>query len=104
MDRVIEMQAVSDAHAVLTHDDAKDHFTKTLGGTRRGEKLGSKNLKEFKEERDTESMRSQTNKARKGQWGTSQRYLLLQMHERDFDHDAEKDPASKILRDFDHDA
>eukprot|EP00746_Dinoflagellata_sp_MGD_P163182 gnl/MRDRNA2_/MRDRNA2_91086_c0_seq1.p1 gnl/MRDRNA2_/MRDRNA2_91086_c0~~gnl/MRDRNA2_/MRDRNA2_91086_c0_seq1.p1 ORF type:complete len:1000 (-),score=329.71 gnl/MRDRNA2_/MRDRNA2_91086_c0_seq1:52-3051(-) len=102
-ERRIELSAISNAHYMLTHDDSKDLFTKVLGGTRRGEKLGSKNLKEFKEERDTESMRSQTNKARKQQWGTSKRYLLLQMHEHDFqgvhagDLRFEKDPATKKL-------
>merc|ERR1719335_1268718 len=83
-ERRMEISAISKATYMLTHDDSKDLFTKVLGGARRGEKLGSKNLKEYKEERDTESMRSQTNKARKKQWGTSERYLLLQMHEHDF--------------------
>lgn len=102
-ERRMEITAISGATYMLTHDDSKDLFTKVLGGTRRGEKLGSKNLKEFKEERDTESMRSQTNKARKGQWGTSERYLLLQMHEQDFqgvkagDLRFERDPATKKL-------
>jgi hypothetical protein len=93
IDRMTEIEAVNKANYILTHDDAKDQFTKTLGGTRRGEKLGSKNLKEFKEERDTESMRSQTNKARKSQWGTAQRYLqmpaLVQIQEHDFVNDAD---------------
>lgn len=83
-ERVTELSAISGAHYMLTHDDSKDLFTKVLGGTRRGNKLGSKNLAEYKEERETESMRSQTNKARKSQWGTSERYLLLQLHEHDF--------------------
>merc|ERR1719453_1937261 len=97
------MTAISSTLYMLTHDDAKDMFTRVLGGTRRGEKLGSKNLKEFKEERDTTSMRSETNKARKKQWGTSQRYLLLQMHEHDFqgvhadELRFEKDPVTKKL-------
>merc|ERR1719395_209637 len=93
-DRLIEVQAVGAAIDILTHDDAKDTFTKTLGHTRRGEKLGSRGLKEYKEERDTESMRSQTNKARKAQWGTAERYLLLQpalvqIKEHDFVNDAD---------------
>jgi hypothetical protein len=76
--RLEEIGACSKALEFLTSDEAKDLFTKTLGGTKRGEKLGSKNLAEFKESRDTESMRSQTNKARKARYGTSERYLLAQ--------------------------
>eukprot|EP00746_Dinoflagellata_sp_MGD_P165115 gnl/MRDRNA2_/MRDRNA2_94203_c0_seq1.p1 gnl/MRDRNA2_/MRDRNA2_94203_c0~~gnl/MRDRNA2_/MRDRNA2_94203_c0_seq1.p1 ORF type:complete len:1028 (+),score=370.57 gnl/MRDRNA2_/MRDRNA2_94203_c0_seq1:126-3209(+) len=76
--RLAEIGACSKALEFLTSDEAKDLFTKTLGGTKRGEKLGSKNLAEFKESRDTESKRSQTNKARKSKWGTSERYLLAQ--------------------------
>lgn len=102
-ERRTELSAISNTHYILTHDDSKDLFTKVLGGSRRGEKLGSKSLKEFKEERDTESMRSQTNKARKSQWGTAERYLLLQMHEHEFqgvrggDLHFERDPATKKL-------
>jgi len=76
--RLDEIGACSKALEYITSDEAKDLFSSTLGGTKRGEKLGSKNLAEFKEARDTESMRSQTNKARKKKWGTSQRYLLAQ--------------------------
>merc|ERR1719453_1268215 len=76
--RLAEIGACSKALEYITSDEAKDLFTNTLGGTKRGEKLGSKNLAEFKEARETESMRSQTNKARKKTWGTSQRYLLAQ--------------------------
>lgn len=76
--RQTEETAVNKAVAILSDDEAKNLFTKSLGHTRRGEKLGSRGLKEFKEERETESMRSQTNKARKAQWGTSERYLLNQ--------------------------
>lgn len=76
--RLEEIGACSKALEFLTSDEAKDLFTKTLGGTKRGEKLGSKNLAEFKEARESESMRSQTNKARKKRYGTSERYLLAQ--------------------------
>merc|ERR1719191_812769 len=76
--RLEEIGACSKALEFLTSDEAKDLFTKTLGGTKRGEKLGSKNLAEFKESRETESKRSQTNKARKQRYGTSERYLLAQ--------------------------
>eukprot|EP00746_Dinoflagellata_sp_MGD_P072506 gnl/MRDRNA2_/MRDRNA2_29422_c0_seq1.p1 gnl/MRDRNA2_/MRDRNA2_29422_c0~~gnl/MRDRNA2_/MRDRNA2_29422_c0_seq1.p1 ORF type:complete len:1031 (+),score=355.64 gnl/MRDRNA2_/MRDRNA2_29422_c0_seq1:288-3095(+) len=93
-DRALEVEAVNAAVGILTADHAKDLFTKTLGHTRRGAKLGSRDLAEFKEERDTESMRSQTNKARKAQWGTAERYLLLQpalvqIQEHDFVNDAD---------------
>jgi hypothetical protein len=76
--RLDEIGACSKALAYLTSDDAKDLFSNTLGGTKRGEQLGSKNLAEFNEAKDTESMRSQTNKARKKKWGTSERYLFTQ--------------------------
>lgn len=78
MTRLNEIGACSKALEFLTSDEAKDLFSSTLGGTKRGEKLGSKNLAEFKEARDTESMRSQTSKARKAKWGTAERYLLAQ--------------------------
>merc|ERR1719265_845142 len=45
-------------------------------------KLGSRKLAEFKEARDTESMRSQTNAARRKQWGTDDRYMFLQVSSR----------------------
>lgn len=73
-----ELLAISQAQMILTSDDARDTFTRTFGHTKRGEKLGSRLLKEHKEERETETMRSQTNAARKKQWGTAERYLLLQ--------------------------
>merc|ERR1719375_1389625 len=100
-----EMEAINGAMEVLTGDDARDLFTASLGGTKSSEKLGSKNLEEFKEERDTESMRSQTSKARKKQWGTAERYLqfpaLVQINEHDFVNDAdfkfEKDPITSKL-------
>lgn len=78
--RLAELGAVTKAHYIVTHDDARDTFTRTLGHTKRSTegKLGSRGLKEFKEERETQSMRSQTNAARKAQWGTAKRYLLLQ--------------------------
>merc|ERR1719359_1489010 len=65
---------------ILTNENARDTFTRTFGHTKRPTegKLGSRNLKEFKEERETQSMRSQTNAARKKMWGTAERYLLLQ--------------------------
>merc|ERR1719272_2707180 len=50
-----ELAAITGALEVITHDDAKDTFTKTLGHTRRGEKMGSRDLKEYKEERKSES-------------------------------------------------
>jgi hypothetical protein len=76
--RLAEIGACSKALEFLTSDEAKDLFTKSLGGTKRGEKMGSKDLAEFKEARDTESMRSQTSKARKAKWGTAERYLFNQ--------------------------
>lgn len=75
--RRAEITAVSKALSFLASDEAKDLFTSSLGHTRRGEKLGSRDLKEYKEERETESMRSQTNAARKKQWGTSKRLRML---------------------------
>merc|ERR1719191_347739 len=76
--RLMEIGACSKALEYLTSDEAKDLFSSTLGGVKRGEKLGSKNLAEFKEAKETESLRSQTNKARKASYGTSERYLLTQ--------------------------
>lgn len=78
--RQMEIGAVGEALLTVTSDSARDMFTKALGHTKRTEKLGSRQLKEFKEERDTQSMRSQTNAARKAMWGTKERYLLLQEH------------------------
>lgn len=73
-----ELQALSKAKLILTNEDARDTFTRTFGHTKRGDKLGSRGLKEYKEERESESLRSQTNAARKKMWGTAERYLLLQ--------------------------
>jgi len=80
-DRIQETAACQKALDIVSHDDAKRIFQKALGSTKRpeGGKLGSRNLKEFKEERESQSMRSQTNKARKKQWGTDDRYLFMQM-------------------------
>jgi hypothetical protein len=77
-----EISAVSQALVIVTSDSARDMFTKALGHSKRPEEgqLGSRLLKEFKEERDTQSMRSQTNAARKAMWGSAERYLLLQQH------------------------
>lgn len=84
--RALEMAAVSKATAFLASDEAKDMFTKSLGHTKRpeGGKLGSRSLKEYKEERHTESKRSQTNSQRRKQWGTDDRYMLLQLQNTHF--------------------
>lgn len=76
--RLEEISAVSQALLIVTSDSAKDTFTKSLGHTKRGDQLGSRTLKDYEEERETQSMRSQTNAARKAMWGTKERYLLLQ--------------------------
>jgi hypothetical protein len=80
-DRQEEIVACNEAHAIVSHDDNRNKFTKTLGYVKRpeGGKLGSRRLKEFKEERETQSMRSQTNAARRQQWGTDNRYMFLQI-------------------------
>lgn len=69
-----ELEAISKAKLVLTHDDAKDTFTRSLGHTKRSEKLGSRGLAEYKEERESQSLNSQMNAARKAQYGTDRRY------------------------------
>lgn len=66
-----ELAAVSGALSVLSSDESKDKFTQALGHTKRSEKLGSRTLKDYKEERETESKRSQINTARKQMWGTT---------------------------------
>merc|ERR1719428_2697550 len=78
--RTEEMNAVSKAMEILSSDEVRDLFTKTFGHSKRPKegKLGSRALKEYKEERESESLRSQTNKARKDMWGTIDRYELLQ--------------------------
>jgi hypothetical protein len=75
-----ELGALSKAIAILTNEEARDTFTRTFGHTKRPEegKLGSRLLKEHKEERESESLRSQTSAARKKMWGTSERYFFLQ--------------------------
>lgn len=77
--RTEESAAVTKAIFVLGSDENRNTFTKTLGHTKRPSegKLGSRALKEYKEERETQSMRSQTNAARKNMWGTSDQYLLF---------------------------
>lgn len=72
-----ELLAISKAIMILTNEDARDTFTRTFGHTKRGEKLGSRLLKEHKEERESESKRSQTAAARKKMWGTAERYVGL---------------------------
>lgn len=83
-DRQQEIVATQKALEFVSTDEARNIFSKTMGlkdyspGEGEG-KLGSRNLKEFKEARETESMRSQTNKARKKMWGTDDRYMFLQV-------------------------
>jgi len=71
-----ELEAISQAKLVLTHDDAKDTFTRSLGHTKRPAegKLGSRGLAEYKEERETQSLNSQMNAARKASYGSDIRY------------------------------
>eukprot|EP00746_Dinoflagellata_sp_MGD_P164949 gnl/MRDRNA2_/MRDRNA2_93934_c0_seq1.p1 gnl/MRDRNA2_/MRDRNA2_93934_c0~~gnl/MRDRNA2_/MRDRNA2_93934_c0_seq1.p1 ORF type:complete len:959 (+),score=322.94 gnl/MRDRNA2_/MRDRNA2_93934_c0_seq1:83-2959(+) len=70
-----ELEAISKAKLVLTADDSKDTFTRSLGHSKRPEqKLGSRDLAEYKEERETQSMNSQINAARKKTFGTDARY------------------------------
>lgn len=70
-----ELEAISKAKLVLTHDDSKDTFTRTLGHSKRpAEKLGSRALKEYKEERESQSKNSQMNAARKKMYGSDARY------------------------------
>merc|ERR1719316_722183 len=66
---------------IVSSDENRNKFAKTFGLKDQADKkkLGSRRLKEFKEERETQSMRSQTNAARRAQWGTDDRYLLLQI-------------------------
>merc|ERR1719335_1337563 len=68
-----ELQAVHGALEVLTSDDAKDLFTSTLGHSKGGEKLGSRDnegIQEWREDREVSSKRSQLNAARKQRYGT----------------------------------
>lgn len=69
-----ELEAISQAKLVLTADDAKDTFTRSLGHTKRTEKLGSRGLAEYKEERESKSLNSQVNAARKSTFGSAARY------------------------------
>jgi len=90
-----EIGAITQALAIVTADSARDTFTKSLGHSKRPKegKLGSRDLSDYKEERETASKRSQTNAARKAMWGTSERYLFLQqrsMTSRPHAHEATK--------------
>merc|ERR1719321_1283326 len=75
-----ELHAVNGALEVLTGDDAKDLFTSTLGHSKGGEKLGSrddKDIQEWREDREVTSKRSQLNAARKKRFGTVKRGVAL---------------------------
>jgi len=71
-----ELEAISQAKLVLTDDDSKDTFTRALGHTKRPTegKLGSRGLAEYKEERQTKSLNSEVNAARKATFGSAARY------------------------------